>query len=222
MKLNAVIVDDEILAIDLVKHFIEKSGKPVKVQATFGSPVKALEYIRSHQPELLLLDIQMPGINGLKVIRNLDYNPIVVLVTAYSNYAHEAFDLDVVDYLLKPYTYERFCHSLEKALDFYRYRRQNSDNALNIKHEGLLKNIAFRDILFVEGLKQYVKIVLHDQFYILHDRMKNLQKKLEKTHFLRVHKSYIVNTNEISRKSRNMLHIGKYKIPVGRKYRDVL
>lgn len=225
MILKTVIVDDEDLAIDLLRHFIN-SQPEFQLLETFTSSKNALEYIKKHQPDVLFLDIQMPQLNGLSLIEGLNYSPIVVLVTAYAEYAQKAFELDVVDYLLKPYTKERFDKSVDKIRQFSNFKlninKEIENDCLFVKHNGLLKKINYSDIIFIEGLKQYVKIVTKEGKYITLNSMKSLEKQLLNANFKRVHKSYIVNFNTAFSITGNTIKIDTLKIPIGRSYKELL
>lgn len=225
MILKTVIVDDEDLAIDLLRHFIN-SQPEFQLLETFTCSKHALEYIKKHQPDVLFLDIQMPQLNGLNLIEALNYSPIVVLVTAYAEYAQKAFELDVVDYLLKPYTKERFDKSVDKVRQFSNFKlninKEIENDCLFVKHNGLLKKIKYSDIIFIEGLKQYVKIVTKEGKYITLNTMKGLEEQLLKANFKRVHKSYIVNFNATLSITGNTIKIDSFKIPIGRNYKELL
>lgn len=222
MKLRTVIIDDEDLAIDLLQLFIQKYDG-FEVMKAFTSPKSALDFLIEAQPDVVFLDIQMAELNGLNLIKALSYQPIIVLVTAYSEYAQQAFDLDVVDYLLKPYTEERFEKSIEKVQQFARYKLlqqpPEEEAVIYIKHNGLLKAIPLKELLFIEGLKQYVRFVTPTAKYIVLRSLKELETELENRHFRRIHKSYLVNfTHPVSLKG-NTLQLFHHKLPIGRSYK---
>lgn len=225
MILKTVIVDDEDLAIDLLRHFIN-SQPELQLLETFTSSKYAFEYIKKHQPDVLFLDIQMPQLNGLNLIEGLNYSPIIVLVTAYAEYAQKAYELDVVDYLLKPYTRERFNKSIDKIRQFSKFKlnvnKEIENDCLFVKHNGLLKKINYYDIIYIEGLKQYVRIVTKDEKYITLNSMKSLEDLLIKNNFKRVHKSYIVNFNLKHTLTSSLIKIDAHKIPIGRSYKPTI
>lgn len=225
MILKTVIVDDEDLAIDLLRHFIN-SQPEFQLLETFTGSKNALEYIKKHQPDVLFLDIQMPQLNGLNLIEALNYSPIIVLVTAYAEYAQKAYELDVVDYLLKPYTKARFDKSVDKIRQFSNFKLNFNKKIENVflfvKHNGLLKKINYSDIIFIEGLKQYVKIVTKEGKYITLNSMKSLEEQLQKFNFKRIHKSYIANFNIALSITGNTIKIDSFKIPIGRSYKELL
>lgn len=225
MNLRTVIVDDEDLAIDLLCHFF-KSQTEFELLKTFTNSKNALSFINEHQPEVLFLDIQMPLLNGIHLIENLNYSPITVLVTAYSEFAQKAYDLEVVDYLLKPYTKDRFLKSLEKIKQYSNFKLNNQNkienNCFFVKHNGLQKKINFNEILFIEGLKQYVRIITKNDKYILLGSMKNFEDQLQNHLFIRIHKSYIVNLKKVNALIGNSIKIENFKLPVGRNYKSNL
>lgn len=223
MKWRCIIADDEDLALDLLRHFMAQEAT-VELIGAFSSATEALQCINREQPELVFLDIQMPERNGLELIGALSYHPVVVLVTAYSAFAGKAFDLDVADYLLKPYTQERFRKALHKATELAGIRFSSApvlEQPLLLRRKGLLEKVLPADILFIEGLKQYVKIVTTHHTYIHHATLKELETQLP-NQFLRIHKSYIVNRNRLEAFKNNQLTIGAHSIPVGRSFRDRL
>lgn len=222
MKLRAVIIDDEDLAIDLLAHFL-KLYSNLELLKTFTNPKNGLEYINQLQPEVLFIDIQMPQLNGIKLIEGLNYSPIVVLVTAYSEHASKAYELDVVDYLLKPYTKDRFIKSLDKIMQFSKFKynstNQIENHCIYLKQNGLQKKVNYSDILFVEGLKQYVRIVTNEGKYITLNSMKSLEDLLNKYQFIRVHKSYIVNMAKVNGLTANTIKLENFELPIGRSYK---
>ncbi|MGL5892081.1 MAG: LytR/AlgR family response regulator transcription factor, partial [Bacteroidia bacterium] len=220
---RCVLADDEDLALKLLLHFISEE-KTIEIIGAFSSASEALECINREQPELIFLDIQMPEQSGLDLIASVHYQPVVVLVTAYSQYAGKAFDLDVADYLLKPYTQERFARALQKATELLRIRFSPETKAVKqflLKRKGLTEPVEAGDILFVEGLKQYVKIITSRQTYIHHITLKEMELQLP-DEFIRVHKSYIVNRQRIDAMKLGKLSVGEYQIPVGRSFRNNL
>jgi len=219
--INAIILDDENLAIDLTKNFLERSGKPVNLLESFNSSEKALPYIINNQPEILILDMQMPGFNGFEVLKKSKYNPIVIMITAYSEYAQVAYDLDIVDYVMKPFTFQRFEKALGKAIEVYEIKNRKSDigDKIIIKHDGLKKAINISDIIYIEALKQYVRIHTPENKYIVHERLINYEKKLCSKNFIRVHKSYVVNMEKRISVTGGNIIIDNLKIPIGRKYK---
>lgn len=219
MKWRCILADDEDLALKLLAHFMAKEDK-VQLIGAYSSASEAMRHIEHEKPELLFLDIQMPERSGLDLIGSLSYKPVVVLVTAYSQYAGKAFDLDVADYLMKPYSQERFLHALRKATELaeVRFGKITTDTPLLLRRKGLTEKVNPSDILFVEGLKQYVKIVTPQYTYIHHITLKELETQLP-DFFVRIHKSYIINRHKAEALKQGKVSIGTYTIPVGRSYK---
>ena len=230
--IRCIAIDDEMLALDLIEDNIKKVPFLELVQ-TCRSAVEAMEVMRSQQVDLLFLDIQMPDISGIQLLKSLHHKPLVVFTTAYSSYAKEGFDLDVIDYLLKPYSFERFLKAVNKVQEYMdlRDRAMNqpavkeivtSPNFLFVKADYKLYKINLSDILYIEGLKDYVKIYVTETPIVTQMSMKVLEEKLPSHDFIRVHRSFIVAFNKIDFIQKHMLTIGKKEIPVSEHYRDQL
>jgi len=225
-KISTLLVDDEYLALKLIEDYLSKLPE-MEIVDKARSPLKAIEILNSRHIDLLFLDIQMPTLSGTNLLKTLKYKPVTIFTTAYSEYAAQAFDLDAVDYLLKPFSFERFLQAVNKAKEQLLLinsvhetpKKAESDSArtsFTIKADGKYVRIQFREILFIEGLKEYVKIVCADRYYVTLESMKNLCEVLPGQQFIRVHKSYIVSVEMIKSLSGNMLEIGDYEIPVSR------
>jgi len=195
--------------------------------------MEALEVLSSRKIDLVFLDIQMPDISGIQMLKSLHHRPLVIFTTAFSNYATEGFDLDVIDYLLKPYSFERFVKAVNKANEYMMLRDRSRNqqapkdpatgaNFLFIKADYKLYKINLGDILYIEGLKDYVKIYISEKPIVTQMSMKTLEEKLPSRDFIRVHRSYIVAFNKIDFIQKHMLTIGKKEIPISEHYRDQL
>ena len=232
MMIRCLAIDDEMLALELIEDNIKKVPFLELVQ-TCRSSMEAMEILRTQPIDLLFLDIQMPDISGIQLLKSLHHKPIVILTTAFSNYATEGFDLDVIDYLLKPYSFERFLKAVNKVREYIdlRDRASNQSNAkesvsssnfLFVKADYKLYKISLKDILYIEGLKDYVKIYVSEKPIVTQMSMKALEEKLPSRDFIRVHRSFIVAFNKIDFIQKQMLTIGKKEIPVSEHYRDQL
>lgn len=225
--MRCLIVDDEPLAQQVMEefagrvHFLEVVGK-------CSSATEAIEVLRNASVDLIFLDIHMPRLSGLDFIRSLHNPPQFILVTAYSEYALQGFNVNATDYLMKPVPFDRFLKAVNKAYELYRLRNKTDNTSdppgqkyLLIKSGYQTVKVMMDSILYIEGLKDYVKIFTDSRKPILSLlTMKGLAVSLPATKFLRIHKSYIVATDRITTISRNRVMIGDKWIPVGENYRD--
>ncbi len=230
--IRCIAIDDEMLALDLIEDNIKKVPF-LELVKTCRSAMEAMEVLRTEQVDLLFLDIQMPDISGIQLLKSLQYKPLVIFTTAYSSYAKEGFDLDVIDYLLKPYSFERFLKAVNKAQEYLDLHDRamgqqaireivTSPNFLFVKADYKLYKINLSDILYIEGLKDYVKIYVTDKPIVTQMSMKALEEKLPPHDFIRVHRSFIVSFSKIDFIQKHMLTIGKKEIPISEHYRDQL
>ncbi|MDJ1467765.1 LytTR family DNA-binding domain-containing protein [Cytophagaceae bacterium DM2B3-1] len=232
MNLTCVIVEDEPLARNLLTQYIHKVSYLTLVH-TCSNPMEALEFLRDNKVDILFLDIQMPEITGISLLKILQVKPLVILTTAYSEYALEGYELDVADYLLKPITFERFLKAAEKAAGRLTTPGQQQQTEtlpdkpptepaspfIFVKDGTKLVKIRLQDILYVEGLKDYVTIHTHHQKVVSLQRLKSLEEQLPQDRFLRVHHSYIVALEGIDAIMKEKVQIGNALIPIGDTYR---
>lgn len=220
--LRTLLVDDEFLALQLLENYVAQVEDLTLVDK-LKSPVQAMTLLQTQPVDLLFLDIQMPGLSGLNLLQSLPRPPVTIFTTAYPDYALNAFDLNAVDYLLKPFSFERFMQAVAKARQLMPpavvYQPPDRE-FMTVKVDGKLAKVRFADILFIEGLKEYVRIVCPDQRLVTLESLKNLEDTLPSGRFLRVHKSYIVATDRVHSIEGNLLHLGAHKIPVSRSKRD--
>lgn len=223
--IRTLLVDDEYLALNLLEEYV-RQVPDLELLGKEKLPIKALERLQQEQVDLLFLDIQMPVLSGNNLLKTLQSPPLVVFTTAYSEYAIEAYDLNVVDYLLKPFPFERFLQAVQKAKTLLQARQtgnQVSSQAdfLSLKVDGKLVKVFLEDILYIEGLKEYVRFVCTgNRKYVTLESLRNLEEQLPAQSFSRVHKSYIVAKSKVSALDGNMLEIGTVKIPISRTKRD--
>lgn len=224
MKLKCIAVDDESLARKLLEENIQQLPF-LELVATCKNPFEAMEVLQREQVDLMFLDIQMPGMLGTKFLSSLREKPLVIFVTAYSNYAVESYDLEVVDYLLKPVSMERFTKAAFKALDAHQKRQplpvSAEPAATEPKHffvnvEYSLVKIMVDDITHIEGMKDYVKIYLANvkRPILTKSTLKGIEEKLPERRFFRVHKSFIINVDKLESIRSHQVMIGAYEIPV--------
>jgi two-component system, LytTR family, response regulator len=180
------------------------------------------DLLQKQPVDLLFLDIQMPHITGVEFLRALRNPPKVIFTTAYEQYAIEGFELDVMDYLLKPISYERFLKAALKARDYFAQKQQpeNAVPYIFVKAGGKLEKIIFSDILFIEGMENYVAIYLDNKKIVTHTTIKSLLEKLPAKQFIQTHKSYVVASDKVATIEGNMLHVQNYKVPVSKYMRE--
>lgn len=228
MNLKCLIVEDEPLARNLMTEYVGKVSYLQLVEAC-SNPLSALEVLRNNQIDLLFLDIQMPEITGLTLLKTLQKKPLVILTTAYSEYAIESYELDVVDYLLKPITFDRFLKAVDKANQrlsvspqlTYQEKQAGQEPSpfVFVKDGTKLVKIQWADILYVEGLKDYVTIHTKTQKVITLQRLKTLETQLPADKFIRVHHSFIVALNAIDAVHKGEIQIGSAHIPISDSYK---
>ena len=228
MTYTCYIIDDEPIAIEIIESYLQRLDDFV-VAGTFTNPVKAFEALQQRRVDLIFLDIQMPGLTGLEFLQSLRDKPEVILTTAYREFALEGFELDVADYLLKPVSFDRFLKAIGKF--HTRIRRaevaetpvvQAFDNEaphLFVRADRKNVKVLLDDILYVESLKDYVRIATPQGKITTKDTITHFEEVLPADRFLRVHRSFIVARDKITAHSNDGLDIGKTPIPVGRMYK---
>ena len=242
-NIKAIAVDDEPLALDVIETYIEQIPE-IDLIAKCKNAIEANHLLKNEQPDLLLLDIQMPQITGIEFVKTLNNPPLVIFTTAYPNYAVEGFEVNAVDYLVKPISIDRFMKAVNKAVELIRLRdkekqleengngssaqTQEDENVdfIYVKADKKLIKVAYDEIFYIEGLKDYVIIKRAEDRIITLQTMKSLDKKLPSHKFQRIHRSYIVALDKIDAVVGNQVEIqigGKRKsIPIGKIYRDEL
>ena len=226
--MTCVAVDDEPLALDLLEDNIKKIPF-LKLVKKCSNALEANSFMQTQSVDLIFLDIQMPGITGIQFLQGMSKNPpLVIFITAYEKYALEGYNLDVIDYLLKPVSFERFLKAVNKAYDKFNAQKapvqQASATYLFVNSEYNLVRIDFSDIAYIEGLKDYVKIFLlsSQRPVITRMSMKSLEEKLPADQFVRVHKSFIVSLNKITSIRKGRISLLKAQIPISEHYKDNL
>jgi two-component system LytT family response regulator len=228
--IRCIAIDDESLALDLLEDNIRRTPF-LKLLKSFTSGFDALEFLRQEPVELIFLDIRMPDLTGLQLLKVIQPKPLVILITAYEKYALEGFELDVVDYLLKPVPYERFLKAVTKARELILLRRAAlalstkeetapSSGYIFVKSDYKQVRIDFSEILYIEGLKDYIKIYNGEKPVITQMSMKSISEKLPEKDFMRVHRSFIINVHRIQYVQRMHIRVGNKDIPIGENYRD--
>jgi len=223
MSLTCLIVEDEPLARSLLTDYVKKIPS-LELKAACPDPLQALEVLKSNSIDLLFLDIQMPEITGIGLLKALQKKPMVIFTTAYSEYALEGFELDVVDYLLKPITFDRFLRAVNKAqarltASHTAQPQPAIDDFIFVKDGTKLVKIMINDILYVEGLKDYVTIFTKTQKVVSLQRLKAMEDQLPASMFARIHNSYIVSLRAITSIHKNEVEIGAAFLPVGETFK---
>ena len=230
-KIHCLVIDDEPPAREILKQHIA-GVEALELAGTCGNAVEAVSFLKEHPVDLLFLDIQMPQLLGTNFIRTLKNPPKVIFTTAYRKYAVEGFELDAVDYLLKPISFERFLKAVNKVLQLNissaqamptsaTKEKQNgeSNSFLYFRAERKMVKVFFRDILYVEGLKDYIRIVTDNKTIVTKYVLSTLEEMLPANEFLRIHKSYIVAIYKIDSYNADTIHIAKHELPIGRLYK---
>ena len=225
--MNCIIVDDEPLAREAIEILLE-SEPELTLVGTFGSALAAQRFLSQTQVDLAFLDIQMPGLTGIEFAHTISPQTLVIFSTAYSEYAIDSYEVDAVDFLVKPVEKERFHKAVDKAVSYFKLLTQGdkqniepgADDYFFVKSDRKYCKVCFADILFVEGLKDYVVLQLENQKIITRMNLKGISALLPPSMFMRVSKSYIVNTTHIDAFDNNDIFIGQYEIAIGESFRD--
>lgn len=227
--LKCVIIDDEPLAREILSGYITQHGT-LTLAGSFSNALEGQAFLQHHTVDLLLLDIEMPVINGIDFLRSLPQPPITVFTTAFRDYAFEGYELGVIDYLLKPISYERFSKAVDKVAEFLSLERNNADLELQPEipafifvKSGVQKiKLSFADVVYIQGLKDYAIIHTAGGKIVTKGSVKSMQTLFPETLFMRVHKSFIVAKDKIRRIERNRIMIADQQIPIGRNYKAAL
>lgn len=223
---SCIAIDDEFPATQLIESFISKMPD-IQLIKSFSNATAALEFLNSNEIDIVFLDIQMPQLNGIDLIQSLRRKQKIILTTAYDQYAIEGFNLEVIDYLLKPFSYQRFAQAVNKAvkqIELEKDKRSDHDlpDFISVKADYKWHKIYLSDIDYIEGLKAYLSIFVKGKRTIVLDSLKNYEEKLPKDQFIRVHKSYIVPISKIKAMDGNMLLLGEKQIPIGKSYKETV
>ncbi|CAN5492483.1 LytTR family DNA-binding domain-containing protein [soil metagenome] len=216
MKLTALIIDDEPIARNFLERYCEKTGT-IHVVGSFPDSETAYTYLQQNEVDILFLDVEMPGDSGFQLLDKLIVMPRVVLTTSKTDYAYDAFQYKVTDYLKKPFTYVRFQEAVAKVNESIADKIEAPKNEdIFIKSNGKFIRLNYEDILYIESLGDYVKYCTFDKKYVTHSTLKAVEEKMDKGHFMKVHRSYIVNLRKINNIEDNTLYIGDSVIPISK------
>lgn len=227
MKVNAIIIDDEPLAQNVIKQYAAKLPN-LNIVGTCHDAICAHQKLNETDADLIFLDINMPKLSGISFLKTLKNPPLVIFTTAYSDYALEGYELNAIDYLKKPYSFERFCKAYFKAEELLLLKKEANEKPnseiksdfLFVKSNKKTYKIAFTEILYIEGLGDYIQIHLQEQKIITNLSMKKILELLPNELFYRIHKSFIISLNHIQLVEGNMVVINDKKLPIGNSYRQ--
>jgi DNA-binding LytR/AlgR family response regulator len=222
-KISCIITDDEPFARKGLNGYVEKIDF-LDLKGSCEDAFQLSELLQQQPVDLLFLDIRMPHITGIEFLRAIQHPPKVIFTTAYEQYALEGFELDVIDYLLKPISFERFLKAVLKAKDYFTLRQatDQENSYFFVRTNGKLEKITISSILFIEGMENYVAIYLEDKRIITHTTIKSLLEKLPAKRFIQVHKSYLIAIDQVDAVEGNTLRIKKYQVPVSKYLRKAV
>jgi len=227
MSLKCVAIDDEPLALELIKTYVQRFPTLTLV-GVFEDAISGAEYLNQHAIDLLFLDVNMPDISGVELARTLTNSPMIIFTTAYRNYAFESYELQAIDYLLKPIDYKRFTTAVEKAIDFHTYKtiplETNGDSAIYVYSEYKMVKIWLKDIIYIESMGDYLKIY-QDQTekpLLTLTTMKKILEKLPEAQFARIHRGFIVAIAKIKSIHGKKVQLPQIELPIGDAYKDFI
>jgi len=224
--IKTVIVDDEPLAREGLELHVQEVSD-IELEAQFGHPTDAVAFLEKNEVDLLFLDVEMPDMSGIDLLKSLQSPPLTVLTTAYTDYALEGFDLGVIDYLVKPIRLERFMAAVNKAREYLRLKELSDQTEqmpdqdhIFLKADRKYVKVFLEDILYIEGMKDYVMVYTEGSRIITAMNMKTINSQLDSSRFVRVSKSYIINVSKIVEVKNNAVMIKDNEIPIGKKYKE--
>lgn len=222
ISIKGIAVDDEPIALDIIKSLAIKVPF-LDLQASFVNAFDSIKYLNENPVDLIFLDIKMPDISGLELLKALDQKPLVIFTTAYTEHAVKSYELDAIDYLLKPFSFERFTKSCNKAAEVIDFRRKNSiqkPDYLFVKSGFEQVKVFFDEILYVESSGNYMVFMLQNSKILSRLTLKEVLHLLPETDFIQIHRSFIISKKWVNKIERNQLHVGKYVVPIGSMFSD--
>jgi DNA-binding LytR/AlgR family response regulator len=226
MSVKCIIVDDEPLAIEILDSYVAKVEQ-LELVGTFRNAVSAFTFLQQNSVDLIFLDIQMPKLSGIDFLKTLKHPPQVIFTTAFRDYAVQGFELEIIDYLLKPIPFERFLKAVAKVFHqptapvvHTSKPEVLSDNYVYFKVDKKMIKTRMADVLYIESVKDYVKVKTPDKEIVTQQKISYLEESLPREQFLRIHRSFIVNLEKIDAYSATDVEIGKHSIPIGRNYKN--
>lgn len=219
LKLRCIITDDEPMARKGLQGYIEKIDF-LELVAVCEDAIQLGNVLKEHAVDLIFLDIEMPYLSGVDFLSGLTRPPKVIIVSAYEKYALKGYELDVTDYLLKPVSFERFMKAVNKVYDGFEKVEQDQADSIFVKTNQKYEKVRFEDILFVEGMENYISIQTKENKLIAHSTLSSFIQKLPQRNFIQIHKSFVVNIDKVTLLEGNLLGIDGYRLPVSRNYRE--
>lgn len=221
MNINCIIIDDEPLAIRILEKYVADVPY-LSLQASFDSPIAAMRFLQQQPVDLIFLDINMPELSGINLVKALSHPPLVLFTTAFSDYAVEGFELDAVDYLVKPFSKERFLKAVQKA-GLFLEKKTHQDQSLThltLKADRKIYRVALDEIHYCQAYGDYVKVITADKQFLPKTTLAKLMEQLPPAEFLRVHRSYVIAWDKVAYMEGNQLKIDDLLVPVGQQYRS--
>lgn len=219
MIIECIIVEDEPLALERIKGYVQKISY-LNLIGEFNNGVDALAFMKTDQVDLIFLDIEMDDLTGIELLKTLVSPPNIIITTAYENYALQGYELNITDYLMKPFSFERFLQAVEKTYDNLKTNDIDDKDYLFVKTEYRMEKVSFNDILYVEGMVDYRNVQTPTKKILTLQTFGELEKRLLKDKFCRVHKSYLVSIEPIEFVQRNRIKIGEKRIPISETYKN--
>ncbi|WP_338648600.1 LytTR family DNA-binding domain-containing protein [Flavobacterium sp. KS-LB2] len=218
MMIKCVLIDNEPLALKTIQNYINNFAN-FEITGTFNNALDALTFINNNTIDAVFLDIKMPMMTGFELIRLIEYKTKIIITTAFREFAAESYDLDVLDYLIKPIPFPRFIKCIHKIeADFNLKNNIKIESHIFIKVDKKMIKIMIDEILFIEGMKEYIKVIIRDKTYITHKSLTSLSEELPADRFIRIHKSYTIAIDKVKSIEGNRIQILSYTLPIGRNY----
>jgi DNA-binding LytR/AlgR family response regulator len=225
MQISCIAIDDEPLALEKIEGFIKKIPD-LDLVKTFDNPVEAMGWLKDNKPGIIFLDIQMEPLSGIQFLESVAVNSRIIITSAYNEYAIKGYDLNVTDYLLKPFSFQRFVQSVKKAMDYIsnsegsKADKRENENFIFVKTEYRYEKVDLDEIFYIEGMKDYLRIICKSRKIMTLQSFSKIEELLPPRNFCRVHKSYIVAVDKIKSVERGVISISDVRIPVSNTYRD--
>jgi two-component system LytT family response regulator len=223
--MKCIIVDDNKMSREMVKQLVEQVDF-LDLKGECETPIEAFNFFKKEEIDLVFLDVEMPGMTGIELIKNLEKRPIIILITSKKDYAVEAFELNVADYIIKPVTLSRFMVAVDRAKELYENKDQkvetNDKDFIFVRSNSLLTKVKIKDIIYVQALGDYVNIFTNDKRLTVHITLKGMEEKLPSDKFYRLHRSYLTSLQHIDNIEEGTAYIGKHPLPIGEQYKKEL